>query len=188
LFEEIYVKEFFKNPFFWWSAFILVLTSLHSFGPFSLILEMILLQKLYVPILYGCISLAIFLIVYPIRSRLRLLKNKREHQKEVIVYSLIMGILVAHALYFSSDPSVILTKLQGQIVTDKVNLEEILDLKMWAEYIAMPLVYAIAITQTRKILFKNEPLVFDNIKSGWKIAIISTTLGFTAYFIYVLLL
>ena len=148
---------------------------------------MILLQKLYIPILYGCVSLSIFLIVYPIRSRLRLLKIQREHQKELIVYSLIMCILVAHVLYFMSDPSVILTKLQSQIVTDKVRLEDVLDLKMWAEYIAMPLVYAIVITQTRKILFKNEPHKFDNIKSGWKIGIVATTLGFVAYLISTLL-
>ena len=98
-----------------------------------------------------------------------------------------MIVLVTHVLYFWSDPALILTKLQGQIVTDKIALEEIWDLKMWAEYIAMPLVYAMGITQTRKILYKNEQPKFDSIKSGWKIAIVVTVLGYVAYFLYSLL-
>ena len=77
-----------------------------------------------------------------------------------------------------------LTKVQSQIVTDKVTLEDMGDLKIWAEYLGLPFLYAIMVTQSRKILYTNEPLKLDSIKSSWKIAIVITLLVIIAYLLF----
>lgn len=188
MFERIYVSEFFKNPFFWWSVSILFLTTFHSFEPFFRVLEVILLQKLYEPILFGCVSLAIFLILYPIRSELRVLLIQKNTQKEVIVaYSLIILVIVTHTVYFWSDPSMILTKIQPQIVVDGIKLKEALELKLLFEYIAMPLFYAIAMTQVKKMMLKHNKTKLDSIRNNWKFGILIGMTGAGTYYLHVFL-
>jgi len=184
LLSEIYFKEFLKNPFFWWSAFIGIITTWISFEPFFRIVEAILLEQLYVPILYGCVGLSLYLMIYPIKSRLRNLKLQKETKKEFLVYTFMIVAIITNTVYFSSDPAFMLTKAQSQIVSDKVILEEVGDLKLWAEYLVLPFLYAIMLAQSRKLLYGNEEMKFDNIESSWKISIIITILVGGAYLLF----
>lgn len=162
----------------------MIITTWYSYELFFRIIETILLEQLYVPILYGCVGVSLYLMVYPIRSRLRILKLFRESKKEIVVYGFLFIVIVTHTVYFSSDPAFMLTKIQSQIITDRDLLKEASDLKMWAEYLVLPFLYAILVAQSRTILYGNEQVELDSIKGSWKIAIVITIIVAGTYILF----
>ena len=184
--ERIFVKEFFKNPFFYWSIILLVLTTFHSFGPINQVLQAIVIHSIYIPVLFACLILSLFLMVFPIRKSIKKLLNKKETQVEAIVnYSLIPLILIVHMYYFISDPLVIIAKLSSEVIIDKIQYKEATDLKLLFEYVGLPLFYAFGMTIIKNMIIKYKLPDNDLLKNNIKFGIIAIALGFVMYFLYV---
>lgn len=182
----IFRNEFFKNPFFYWSIALFVLTTFHSFGPFNQMLQAIVSHSIHIPVLFACLTLSLFLMVFPIRKNIKNLLSKKETQIEAIVnYSLIPLILIVHMYYFISDPLVIIAKLFPEVIADRIQYKEATDLKLLFEYVGLPLFYAFEMTIIKNMIIKYKLPDNDLLKNNIKFGIIAMALGVVMYFLYV---
>ena len=186
--ERIFVKEYFKNPFFWWGISILILTTFHANLIFNLTLQTIILHALYVPILFVCVTLGFFLTFYPIRLSLRKLLLKSETKKEALVYyALLCLVLIVQVMFFMSDTPVIFAKLQPQVITNREVFEEAIDLKMIMEYLAIPLLYAFANTIVKRKLLKEGYDINDKFRTNLKFGALLIPVNTAMYFLFILI-
>lgn len=184
--EKIFIKEYFRNPFFWWSAFILVLITFHTNIFANLILQSIILYALHVPVLFVCLTIAFFLALYPIRKSLKKLSLKNETKNWMLLhYTLIVLMLIVHVTYFLSDPPVIFAVLQPQVVTNEIIFEDAIDLKMLFEYIAIPLLYAFVMTLVQNKLMKENLEIHDKFRNNLKFGACMIGVGTATYLLYV---
>lgn len=186
LFEEIFIKDYFRNPFFWWGITILFLTTFNADPNANFILQTIIFYTLYVPILFGCLTIAFFLVFYPIRKSLRKLYLK--NGKETIVYCVLLCcVLFIHVIYFLADPPFIFSKLYSQVITNKETFKEAIDLKTLIEYLGIPLLYAFSTTVVKRRLLKEDFEIKDkftnNLKFGAYLILVNTAMYFLYTFI-----
>jgi len=120
LFQQEFLKDYLKNPFLWWGAFLFFLTRIDAYPPANLILQTIVIKTLYVPVLFICIAIAFFLAFYPIRKGLKQLLLKKKIIKFLIYYFLICLVILVHVVYFFIGPYEILGKLDSEFVIKKL--------------------------------------------------------------------
>lgn len=186
MYERVFVSEYFKNPFLWWGLILWGLTTFHAALISNLALQNIVIHSLHVPILFTCLTIAVILAFVPIRKSLRKLYWKKETKKEAIVYlTLLALVLFVQVVYFLPDAALIFSKLQPQVITDKDVFEDAIDTKSLAEYIALPLLYAFALTLVKTKL-KNEGYETDyRFSNNLKFVAYVAAVNIGMYFVFI---
>ncbi len=158
-----------KNAFFWWGVTMWVLTTFNAFWIFNLILQAIVIYRLYIPILFVAIVLSMIIPIYPIMQRLR--RYAKEVSKKQAIFSVIIlfGIIYADAVYFLLDPPIIFGKLSSGVVPEKI-LEYATNVQVLAQFLGIPLLYTIMIMSIKKELTKKNFKINDEFKNNRRFA------------------
>jgi len=168
MFNE-FANECKKNAFFWWGVTMFFLVTFHSFWVFNLILQSIVIYRLYIPILFVAMTLSMIIPVYPIMQSLR--RYAKEVSKKQAIFSVIVLLVViyADAVYFLLDPTIIFGKLSSGVVTETI-LEYATNVQVLAQFIGIPLLYTIIVISIKKELVKKNFKINDEFKNNRRFA------------------
>jgi hypothetical protein len=188
MFQNIFLKEYFKSPFLIWGFAVLFFTTFDALVLSYQVMEFILFNNLYIPILFGSMTIAIVFTTYPIRQGLRDLSRKKGHKISAILHSLLLLFVpYADAVFFLSDPFVILGTFQPQAITDKKNFDDIVLTKTLIQFIAMPLFSAYVLTNAKKELLKEDLDIHGKFRNNWKYVayILGVNTGMYGVFLFI---
>ncbi|HXV67071.1 MAG TPA: hypothetical protein VD731_07605 [Nitrosopumilaceae archaeon] len=186
MFNEEFVKEYFKNPFLIWGLILLGFTSLDSALFANLALQAIVIHNLYVPILFGSLIIALSLSLYPIRRSLRKLVEKKETKKEAFMYlTAIFVIFYTEVVYFMIDPMLIFGELDPRVITDKNTWEYAINVKTLVQFIALPAFYAFFFNMIKTRLIKEGYEIHDKFRNNLKFVAAVILTNFGGYFLFI---
>ncbi len=168
MFNE-FANECKKTAFFWWGVTMFFLVTFNSFWVFNLILQSVVIYRLYIPILFVAMTLSMIIPIYPIMQSLR--SYAKEVSKKQAIFSVIVLLVViyADAVYFLLDPSIIFGKLFSGVVPEKI-LEYATNVQVLAQFIGIPLLYTIIVISIKKELVKKNFKINDEFKNNRRFA------------------
>lgn len=185
--ERIFVKDYFRNPFFWWAVLILILTTFYAQHSVNQILQAIIIYSLYIPILFIFVTITVYLSFTPIRKGIAKLYS--EKKSAGIGYSaLLCGAVFSHVVYFLIDPFFIFSKLSPEVVVLKDVFQYGIDLKTLFEYFGVPLIYAFSLTVTKTRLLNDGQEIDGPLVMNWKILLCLIAVNSILYFVTTILL
>ena len=76
-----FFREYVKSPFFWWGIVMLTIITFDASIISSQIFQALLINQLYIPILFGSLTTTIFISTYPFRKGLK--EYSRAHDKKL---------------------------------------------------------------------------------------------------------
>lgn len=168
MFDE-FANECKKNAFFWWGVIMFVLVTFNAFWIFNLILQSIVIYRLYIPILFIAITLSIIIPVYPIMQSLR--RYAKEVSKKQAIFSVIvlLAVIYVDAVYFLLDPPIIFGKLSSGVLPEKI-LEYAINVQTIAQFFGIPILYTIIVMGIKKELTKRNFEISDKFKNNRRFA------------------
>lgn len=169
MFTSNFLKDYFRNPFLIWGLVIAVITTFDAALFSAQLMEFILLQNVYIPIMFISMSFVIIVSSYPLRGGLRKLARKEgKGNKSFAISSAILLLLVPflESVFFASDPFVILATAQPQIVTDRETYEYILLVKNFSQFIIIPFLGAFVYTNIKSKLDKENLEIHGKLKDN----------------------
>ena len=188
MFQNIFLKEYFKSPFLIWGFAVLFFTTFDALVLSYQVMEFIFFNNLYIPILFGSMTIAIVFTTYPIRQGLRDLSRKKGHKIPAILHSLLLLLVpYADAVFFLSDPFVILGTFQPQAITDQKTFDDIVLTKTLIQFIALPLFSAYVLTNAKKALLKEDLGIHGKFRNNWKyvVYIVGVNVGMYGVFLFI---
>jgi len=187
--QDIFVKEYFKNPFLWWGVFMFIFTIFSASLILNHVMRDVVVYQWYAPFLFSSVAIVLSLSLYPIRRSLRKLFEKKETKLEATVFLAAVCILFfTEVVYFMSDPPLIFNTLSPGMIKDKNVLNYAVNVKTLAQFIALPLLSAFTFTNIKSKLVKEDLDIHDKFGNNLKFmaytAIISLSMYLVSMFIF----
>jgi hypothetical protein len=178
MFREIFVDEYLHSPFLWWGVSMLVFTTFSAFLIFNLVLQAVVINQWYVPILFVSLTFVFVRAVYPIRRGLRSLFTKKETKRYGVMFLAMIGLIyVTEGVFFMSDPYVIFGTLSPEVIKDKSFWEYAINTKTLISFIASPFWQAFSFTIIKTKLIKEGYEIHDTFRNNWKYVICVITVN-----------
>ena len=187
--SSTFVKDYFRNPFLIWGLVVAVITTFDSALLSARIMEFILLQNAYIPILFISVTFVIIISSYPLRQGLRELARKEgKGNKTFAVFSVILLLLIPflESVFFLSDPIVILATVQPQIVVDGETYEYNVLVKNFSQFLIIPFLGAFVYTNIKTKLLKENLEIHGKFKGNLRFNLEIVIINVSMYGIYLL--
>lgn len=147
----------------------LIFTTFSAFLIFNLTLQSVVINQLYIPILFASLSIAFIRAVYPIRRGLRSLSMKKETKYHAIMFLAMIGLIfVTEGVFFMSDPYVIFGSLSPEVIKDKDFWSYAINTKTLVSFVAMPFWQAFSFTIIKNRLVKEGYEINDTLRNNLK--------------------
>ncbi len=187
MFNSNFLKEYFKNPFLIWGIVIALITTFDSALFSAQLMEFILLQNAYIPIMFISMTFVTIISSYPLRQGLRkLVRKEGKDNKSFAVSSGILLLLVPflESVFFASDPFMILATAQPQIVVDREAYENIVLVKNFSQFIIIPFLGAFVYTNIKSKLVKENLEIHGKFKDNLRFVVEIIIINSSMYGVY----
>ena len=179
MFKETFVDSYLKSPFLWWGVFMFLFTTFSTALVFNLILQAIIIEKLFIPILFIALTIAFIFALYPIRRSLRKLSMKKETKYYGLMYLIMIGLIfVTEGIYFMSDSYVIFGNLSPEVIKDKEFWNYVINVKTLISFVALPFWSAFSFAQIKKKLVLEGYDIKDTLQNNHKFVSIIIIVNF----------
>lgn len=190
MFDSTFVRHYFINPFLIWGLFLAIITTFDSALLSNQIMNAIITQNLYIPILFIMMTFIIIISSYPLRQGLRdLVRKGGTSNKFFAISSTLLLLLMAYldGLFFLSDPMVILATLQPQTVTDKETYEYAVLVKHFSQFIILPFLGAFVYANIKNKLVKESLEIHGKIRDNLRFVAEIIIINASMYGVYLLI-
>ncbi|MDE1867822.1 MAG: hypothetical protein KGI08_08970, partial [Thaumarchaeota archaeon] len=136
---------------------------------FNIILQSIVTYRLYIPILFVAVTLSMIIPVYPIMKSLKRYAKEVSRKPVILFIVVLFGIIYADAIYFLFDLPIIFGKLSSWVLPEKI-LEYAIYVQALAEFLCIPILYAIITIIMKKELVRKNFEIKDEFKNNRRFA------------------
>ncbi len=166
----------------------LVFTTFSSALISNEILQIMILNQLWIPIFFGSITLAFIIAMYPIRRGLMEFSKKKENKISAFIYAvLILLIFYTEVPYFLADPHIMFNTLFPVAIKNPEDYQNAIYLKTMAQFIALPLISAFNFSRLKNTLKKHDCITNDTLQNNKKFVFYMILMGIIMYGLTMLL-
>lgn len=168
MFQEIFLKEYLKNPFLMWSAIVAGLTTFDSVFFANKVMQAIVIHQLHVPILFGSLTFVFIRSFYPIRKGLIEFGRKESKITAIVFIASICVMFYTEVIFFMITPYEILAALYPGGVSNKATFDYNISAKNLIEFLALPLLTAFSFANIKSRLIKGKYPINESIGKNLK--------------------